>query len=332
AWWVALDPTPREPHGRSRYLGAPLEVWRQRRRLEDNERVWYEKFALGHGVLKAPSSYPPLPGAGRVADADGRPADPLSDGLHMLDRLRSGGVAVLPSERGAAGEPLWDYTPPTTTQDAGPLENRRRSLDAAALRSLGVPERAVTQDDATGSHAMAAVHWQVLQATCEGILSQIAASFQKYVVEKAVRLNEPALDGAKLTLVCQPIDAQRRGLVLQLVQSVLRSPKLSPLVAEGVVDVAKLLEIADLPTGSDLADRLRRLRSTPSVELPEAERRLALNRRRPKAGRRRYPAPDQSADVRPFHEILISCDTEAEQKALLEELIRRRLDVRALTV
>lgn len=280
AWWLALDPTAKHPHGRSRYLGAPLEVWKVRQSLDQNEKKWHDRFALGLGLAKAPSEYAAdgTVGKGNIGELnqDGTPANPISDMRRALLDLASGGYAVVPSENNPDGSPGWSVDHPSTKQDAGPIENQRKRLDAAALRSMGIPERAVTQDDATGSYAMAEVHWRVLGSTCEGILSQIVASFQQYVIDKAVQINFSG--GTKLTMTTQPINDLTRPLVIDLVKAAVASPQLSPLLAQGVIDLPKMLELSGLPTGTDIAAALKKIAETPPAPSPSGfgmARRLA---------------------------------------------------------
>lgn len=268
-WWFALDPTPQEPHGRSRYLGAPLNVLIQRQKLGKNEAAFLAKFALGHGMAKAPSEYPKttVGGKGTSGEMDdhGQPITPIVDVMRQLETLRSGGVLVLPSETDESGKPLFEYTPPASqAASAEPLENYRRALDAAALRSLGIPERALTQDGATGSYAMAEAHRKVLAHTVEEILTQVVASYQQYVIDKAVELNWSAGRRPVLTMVWQPISDERRDVMIELVKTLVQAPAVSPLVAAGVIDVVKILEIADMPAGESAAERLRQIAGAPA--------------------------------------------------------------------
>lgn len=210
SWWFALDPTSTQPHGQSRYLGAPSQVLRDRRRLEDLEQIWYSKFAIGHGVARAPESEAVAP------RYDSGPPGEFASEMELLDpmevmreqcaRIESGGVLVLSSQRYPDGTYLYDYQETEGLRDGTALENRRRMLDAAALRSMGVPERAVTQDAATGSYALAAVHQQVLFKTCEGILSQLVASYQKYVIRKAVEVNWSEPNRPQLRMRYEPFN------------------------------------------------------------------------------------------------------------------------------
>lgn len=251
AWWFALDPTVTVPHGRSRYLGAPLAVWKARRRLEQLEEVWLQRFALGHGIARAPEREPvdPLHDQGGIGavDESGAPIDPMEIMRQKCAEIESGGVLILSSQTGADGKYLYDYTPTDGQKDSAPLENRRRMLDAAALRSLGVPERALTQDADSGSYALAEVHRQVLGQTCEGILEQLANSFQKYVVEKAVAVNMWPGSSPRLRVERRPVGNGERELAASLARELLTQPIPSPLLREGRIDLARLFALADLP-------------------------------------------------------------------------------------
>ena len=116
----------------------------------------------------------------------------------MVAEAESGGTLLLSSARyvnndGTLSDKfLYDFDPSDGLRDGSALDTRLTRLDAAALRSLGIPERALTQDSETGTNAMAQAHQQVLFATCDGVLSQIVESFKKYVVEKLVAFNWPA--------------------------------------------------------------------------------------------------------------------------------------------
>lgn len=256
-WWCALDATPKQPHGRSRYHGAPLKVWRWRLQSDSNWEIFEKKHALGHGVMRAPSATRNninTPGDIGELGQNGTPVNPADACIAMLDTLRSGGVAILPSEYDpTTNQKLYDYEPPTTKLDASPIENRRRVLDAMALRSLGVPERAVTQDEATGSYGMAEVHRKVLANTCEEILQQILTSFQEGVVDPWAKQNYG--DGVKFFVVSQPIVDESKQLVVDVIKAIITGQ--SPMAE--ALDIAKLLEIADLPASENIGDVLEKV-------------------------------------------------------------------------
>lgn len=113
SWWFALDPTATEPHGRSRYLGAPLDVWKARRQLDEQERIWYSKFAIGHGIARAPDrmeSTPPYQAGSQLSNTNGETNDPMEVLRRELTAIESGGILILSSRTYPDGTPLYDYT------------------------------------------------------------------------------------------------------------------------------------------------------------------------------------------------------------------------------
>jgi hypothetical protein len=56
------------------------------------------------------------------------------------------------------------------------------------------------------------------------------------------------------------LDPVLTATVIDLIKTILASRQLSLLVSQGAVDIAKLLEIANLPAGADLAGALQRIR------------------------------------------------------------------------
>jgi hypothetical protein len=249
SWWFALDPTTTEPHGRSRYLGAPYEVWKARRQLDEQERIWYAKFAIGHGIARAPE-HADLP----VGPASAEEAvDPMESLRRELASIESGGILILSSRAYPDGRYLYDYRESEGQRDSKPLEQRRQMLDVAALRSLGIPERAITQDDRSGSRSVAQVHLEVLYRTCEGILDQLVTSFQRYVVRKAVEVNWNSgstptfrMTYRPLGVAAMPSPAEEHG---PLARQILLAPELPPLIRTGEVDLDPLLASAGLTRG-----------------------------------------------------------------------------------
>lgn len=240
SWWFALDATTLEPHGKSRYLGAAYAVYLERRKLAELESVWYSRYAIGQGIARAPEPDE------TAFQPEGAPA-PIEAMQRELDRVESGGVLVLSSKTRADGSLLYDYTPSEGLRDATALENRRRMLDAAALRSLGVPERAVMSEQSVRTYDLAQVHREILYKTCEDVLSQLVASFQRHVLDRVVRLNWPAPQRPNLTLLHQPLGDKRRDLVLDLAKGLATSKTMPALVADGTLDAAKVFELANLP-------------------------------------------------------------------------------------
>lgn len=261
-WWCALDASAREPHGRSRYFGAPLQVYHKLIQLGNDRATFDRKFSLGNRVIYAPSEYPtnPITGKGDIGEKDtaGELSDPIMDTTLKVAMLEQGGVIGLPSERDERGNRLFEVTSDTSSQAAAtPLENRQRELDRDALHSLGIPEKAVIQGDGIGSQALGEVHMEVLAKNAEEILSQMVASFQTQVVDEQVRLNFAPGSRPKFTVLWTPVRDKTKESKKALAQAILNSPTLSPLVTSGFIDLRKLFDQADIPLGANLEQSLR---------------------------------------------------------------------------
>jgi hypothetical protein len=263
-WWLSIDGGRKNPAGRSRWLGAPWRVYRKRRVQDQNYATWMKKFALGFGVMYAPSEYPST-NKNRMSpyadtNMDGTPADPMEHAQAALATVRGGDDLVLPADvYPDSTARMWEYKPPENKQDAGPLENRQKMLDAAALRSIGVPERSVTQDSDVGSNAMSQTHVQMLIMTASGIGKQMADSFQKQVVEYAEQINTPPGVDWGLEVIYPDVDPEVVVRVLDIIKSVVGSAQPSPLITSGVLDLGRMLTIAKLPTGDHIEQRMAKV-------------------------------------------------------------------------
>jgi hypothetical protein len=265
SWWFAFNERPSKPHGESAYVGAPHEIWQERNSLRKDFKVWLNKFALGHGIGRAPSQYPPQGNRRQTPQADinldSTPADPLQDLHRGINQTRSGGVLILPSEVDDKGNKLWDYEPPITKQDAAPLENREKSLNDSALLSVGIPPLSVMQQGTTGSYSLGQVHERLLLNTCEEVLSQMARSFQENVVDVAERINCQPGRCWKLKVIWQKLDPALAQLAVDLVKAIVGGPQLSPLIEDGLIDFPKLAEIVRLPIGDNPDQRMQQVKA-----------------------------------------------------------------------
>lgn len=258
--WMSVRSTALEPHGRSIYLGAPQRILRLRKEHEKREEVWYRRFSIGRGIGRAPSDYESPTGAGKTGEVnqDGTRANPMADLKRTLEDVESGGDIVLSSARDPSGNYLFEYQPGNDLKDGGALESRRRMLDTMALRSLGIPDRAITQDGAAnGSRAVADAHGEVLADVVEGILSDLIECYQTQIVDYLVRVN--GLDEGSITANYRPISDNSEARADEIVRTVIQSPQPSPIITEGVIDLLKLGEMSGLPLGPDAEGALRRI-------------------------------------------------------------------------
>ncbi len=262
SWWFALDPTPEQPQGKSRYLGAPEKVLERRQKLNDSWEIFGGRAANGLTVAKAPTEYPTsgITTKGDVGEVNvyGEPENPITDLVNSLTMAEDGGiVGVSSAVDPEKGTPLFEVLTQPVQSSADPLKALQSKEDDAALKSLGIPPKALDNNTGVGSYAQAETFMKPLLSTVEGILSQIVSSYQKQVVDDATAVNFGK--SAKLTMVWQPLSEDRTAFVLEIVKGIVASPALSPLVAYQALDLGKLFEISGLPTGQDFAGAMAKI-------------------------------------------------------------------------
>lgn len=264
SWFLTVDADAEYPDGKSRYLGAAEQVMLQRKSLSKNYTTYLGKFANGVAIGKAPAQYPDagLTGKGEANQVDefGVPLSPQRDMADAWRRAESGGVIVVSSAVDPdKGTPLFDMALQTIQPQSAALENKERALNDSALMAIGVPPRAVSQDASVGSLAMAEAHRKVLNATIEGLLTQFATQFEAGPAKQVAMVNFGGRVQYRVTW--QPLEEDRTQLVLEIVRGIVTSPTVSPLISEGVLDLDKLLDIAAIPKGKDIAGALERVKA-----------------------------------------------------------------------
>lgn len=252
SWWLALDPTALEPHGKSRFTGAPHKVFRQRKAAIGFREIWVEKFAIGCAKAHVQSSFED-PATGQLVDGHARMQE-------AYDAYKSGGLLTFDNARvrkadGTEGEYKDDIEQMPVQADGSPLDETIDGLDADQLQAFGVPPKTVIEGEAVGSYAMVTQQMRVLFAVVDDILSQMVASFQKYVVDKLVALNF-AENPPKIVVSYPPLADRPDSLILELAKAMLTNPSLSPLVTQQGIDVRQILEQAGIPIAPDLEAKL----------------------------------------------------------------------------
>lgn len=204
AWWCALDPTPLEPHGKSRYVGAVAQLSKERIDFRENKRKFIKRYSIGHGIARYPE-----PKAGEGEQDANHPRNVLAA---EVSNIESGGVLLLSSSQyqDANGNPngqyQYDYKQSEGLKDTSMLQAEQVYLDTCSFRAFGLPERAISQDSAVGSYSLAQAHQIVMFATCDDIEGQILRSFERGVVEPAEELND--LPKGSIVVMWKPLKDQ----------------------------------------------------------------------------------------------------------------------------
>lgn len=246
AWWLALDATVTEPHGRSRYLGALQEEWKNRREIFELRMKFLRKFCLRGGVMRGPATtFDPKTNT-HIATATSLAAS--------FESLRQGGMMFLPDVRDKNGNFMFDWVEPEKLNDPSPIDATIGESDVRVLRALGISELAVQQAGDLGSFAMAVMHRLILNAVVGGILGQFVTSFEEYVASKAIEANYYDVDRPDISVTYPDLTAVPDSLMVELAKSILTSPQLPP--AAALINLKSVFEIAGVPITEDFESRL----------------------------------------------------------------------------
>lgn len=249
SWWLALDATSIEPHGKSRLSGAAFRTYQERLATRRLRRTFLRRFAIGWAKAHVESTYTD-PNTGETVDGHERIQSAYeameAAGLMTFDNART----VKPD--GTEGDYKDDIEQLPVPAGSDPIDNTLDGLDVEQLRSIGIPEKTVTEGESVGSFAMVSQQMRTLLAVVDSILSQLVESFQKYVVDAAVSLNW--LDNAPGIVVSYPpITEGPTSLATEIVKAILTGTA-SPIVFSGAIDIPQLFEQTGVPTTPILAE------------------------------------------------------------------------------
>lgn len=249
AWWLSLDSTAVQPHGRSRFLGAPFETWKDRREALRLRNLFIKRFILRGGYAHAPEA---------AEDEQGQKVDVFQAIQTAYSEVQAGGFMLLPNDRDQNGQYLYDFTEADLQHyDANPLQMLIDSMDQEQLLAFGIPPKTVIEGDAVGSFALVTQQMLVLFSVIEDILDQFVESYQEFVIDKAIELNWFKDQAPVIKLTYAKLTERPDELASRLVESWLTTPQLSPILLSGVVDVGQLLDAAGIPISAEFRDKLQ---------------------------------------------------------------------------
>jgi hypothetical protein len=258
SWWLAFEPTALEPHGRSMYCGAPLEVWKDRKTARDMRTKFLKRFALGGAVMRGPDR--------SVDEETGQAIDTQEAAARAYGLLQGGGLLYMPNDRiglGEAGEGeyTWEFEDQAIAQKSeSPISALMNDMDSEQLVAFGIPPKTVIEGDVVGSFAMVSQQMLILYSVVEDILEQEIDSFQNYVVDKQVERNFRIPDDTRLIEAgYSPLTERPDDLSVEMVKAWLQAPALSPYVLAGVVDVREVLERVGIPLSEQAEEKIEQM-------------------------------------------------------------------------
>lgn len=268
SWWLAIDTTATEPHGKSRFLGAPQKVWLERRKLFKLRELFMNRCVLKGGVAHIPM--------GAAINEQGITTDDSMSVEQAFEAYVSGGLFLLPNTRDTDTKQYeYDLQLPEGLNDPAPLDAAIDGSDVEQTRAFGIPEKTIMEGDAVGSYAMVSLQMLVLYSVCDDILGQMIESFQKYVIDGPTgAIEQNFSDGfqPKITISAPKLARQPDSMVVEIAKNILTSGQLSPLVMAGAVDILAMLKGLDIPVSNEaeqiITEMVAKFRAAPAVPEP----------------------------------------------------------------
>lgn len=244
SWWLALDASVTHPYGRSRYCGAPHEVWQNRKELFRLRNVFANKFVIGNQIARAPSE--------EVIE-NGQALDAMADMDQALRDVMAGGSIILPADVDAVTKQFkYQVELSQGLHDGSPLDNLIDGTDVEMLRAFGLLEKCIIEGEAVGSYALVSMQMLIVRAMCDEILDQLKTSFQKYVIDKVIDANWYKGTGPSIKIGGPKLAQVPDGILIDTVKEMLKNPQLSPMLLSGAIDIVAVLEATGVPL-SDVA-------------------------------------------------------------------------------
>lgn len=248
SWWLALDADAKHPQGRSRFQGAPYEVWKERQEAKRLRRLMISKFVIRGLVGYAPD---------KVELENGQAVDGLVHMAQMADELMAGGCLFMPSDVDPqTKERLYSIEKFPEVSSPKELDDHIDGLDEEQLLAFGVPPKTIMEGD-SGTYGMVVALRQVLNAVIDDILKQIESSFQEFVIDKVMEAN--GVPAGALKIHHEPLTNQANKVFYDLMMALLGNADLSGKILSGVVDIEKILDKMRIPMLPEAKKVLREL-------------------------------------------------------------------------
>ncbi|MBX9770808.1 MAG: phage head morphogenesis protein [Candidatus Obscuribacterales bacterium] len=254
SFWLALDSRPNKPYGRSRYLGAPFNVYQDRLILKQLQEVWNRAFSLGKEVVYAPSALDSNAKGSKSDLVDGKLIDPIQDTANKLNALLAGGSLILPSERDERGNRLYEFVNQAAVSPSNPLLDALESSKVAAIESMGL--NAASFRGSLTSFGALKEGSRISEAVASDILLQIRDKFQKFVINPLVDAQDWELKPV-LTISSVPYSSVDVNVFNSLMGLLNNGASTQNLL---LLDIKSLCESSGIPVSDDFDEVLSSLK------------------------------------------------------------------------
>jgi hypothetical protein len=248
SWWLAIDATVVQPHGRSRFLGAARKVFLGKSgalTIRDNATAMWGSPSP---IVRCPYT--------DVDPQTGQVYDVVPEMIPSLEAWSKGAALIMSNDRDPFSKDGNDYkykVEPTSMTGFDPtmINATIDHMDVEMCRAFGIPEQAIMEAGGVGTYGSITQKMLLLFAVCEGILDQWCRSFEKYAIQKTLAVNGLPEDAVTMsyTSLAQRPDA----FVFEAIKILLANPQFVEAIMAGGVDIKAMLEDAGFPVTEQLA-------------------------------------------------------------------------------
>lgn len=251
SWWLAIDATVVQPHGRSRFVPAPYEVYKDKRGAKKNRQTATSKWGTRGPIMRGPQT---------DTDAQtGQVYDVLPELAPAVDTWSAGGMLYLSNDRDPYSKDGAEYKFAVEQSDlAGfdptAINDTIERMDVEMARAFGIAEQTIMEAGGVGTYGSITQKMLLLFAVCEGILDQWCRSFEKYVIAKVLAVN--GLPAELITLSYTSLAQRPDSFVFEAIKILLANPTFVEALLTGV-DISSMLEDAGFPVTDQLEAALQ---------------------------------------------------------------------------
>lgn len=248
SWWLAIDATVVQPHGRSRFLPAPYEVYKDKRGAKKNRQTATSKWGTRGPIMRGPQT-----------DFDPQTQqtfDVLPELSPAVDVWSAGGMLYLSNDRDPASKDGNEYKYAVEQAelagfDPTSINDTIERMDVEMARAFGIAEQTIMEAGGVGTYGSITQKMLLLFAVCEGILDQWCRSFEKYVIAKVLAVN--GLPAESITLSYTSLAQRPDAFIFEAIKILLANPQFVEAIMAGGVDIKAMLEDAGFPVTEQLA-------------------------------------------------------------------------------
>lgn len=139
---------------------------------------------------------------------------------------RQGRPIALPSNSDEKGKELWGISYLEASDRAPLFRNAMEYHDVQMMRAILVPERSLTQSEATGSYSMAEAHGSFLIERQEEVIDLLIEALNKYVLPRVIEYNFGKVE-YEAKLVSAGLREADKELTKQVIGAIMASSEIS---------------------------------------------------------------------------------------------------------